>query len=88
MSFFRLLNELNHRQTECENKLGQQEQTIGETKCELDSLAQQRVENRENLFLTKEEILDQDEILRRVQRKISRIQSSISDVSFYRKYKF
>ena len=73
---------MNHRQSECEDKLARQEQTIGETKHELDSLAQQRVENRENLFLTKEEILDQDEILRRSQRKISRIQSSISDVSY------
>ena len=76
------MNELNHRQSECEDKLARQEQTIGDTKSELDRLVQQRAENRENLFLTKEEILDQDEILRRQQRKINRIQSSISDVSF------
>ena len=73
---------MNHRQSECEDKLARQEQTIGDTKSELDRLVQQRAENRENLFLTKEEILDQDEILRRQQRKINRIQSSISDVSF------
>ena len=81
--YFRLLSQLNERQAECENKLTNQEQIISSTKADLDSLLKERAQNREKIFLTKEDLLDKDEEMRRQQRKINRIQATISDVSYF-----
>ena len=74
--------ELKEREKQCESKLAHQEETITATRVELEKLNKQRTENREQIFLTKEDMLDKDEEMRRQQRKINRIQASISDVSF------
>ena len=75
------MSQLNERQAECETKLTNQEQIISSTKANLDALLKERGQNREKIFLTKEDLLDKDEEMRRQQRKINRIQATISDVS-------
>ena len=79
---YRLLGQLNEQQAECETKLTNQEQIISRTKADLDALLKERGQNREKIFLTKEDLLDKDEEMRRQQRKINRIQTTISDVSY------
>ena len=76
------MSQLNERQAECEKRLTNQEQIISSTKADLDSLLKERAQNREKIFLTKEDLLDKDEEMRRQQRKINRIQATISDVSY------
>merc|ERR1712106_121330 len=76
----RKLIELKEREKQCESKLAHQEETITATRVELEKLNKQRTENREQIFLTKEDMLDKDEEMRRQQRKINRIQASISDL--------
>ena len=80
------MTELNAQQEQCENKLACQEETITNTRMELEKLNKQRVANREQIFLAKEDLLDKDEEMRRQQRKINRIQASISDVSNHTVY--
>ena len=62
-------------------KLGNQEQAISDTRQHLDKVAQERTKIRENMFLMKEDNLDKEEEIRRLQRKANRTQANISDVS-------